>query len=225
MLTTEQMEAMRKVLPASATLSSRLLAELTRYGRFVEFDRGATLFDDGDACAGLLVVTEGRARVSKQSPDGRELLLYEIEPGEFCVLTVNCLLGRSLYPARGDAVEEIAGILIPGDLFERLIASNPDFREAVFKMLGTRLAEMLVLVEQVAFARLDSRLAALLLRYGRTRGSVLVTHQQLADDLGCTREIVSRLLTSFQARGLVTLGRKRIDLTDQTTLAELAEES
>ncbi|MEZ4655088.1 MAG: Crp/Fnr family transcriptional regulator [Candidatus Eisenbacteria bacterium] len=219
------MAAMRKVLPATASLSSRLLAELTRYGRFVEFDRGTTLFDDGDACAALLVVTEGRARVSKQSPDGRELMLYEIEPGEFCVLTVNCLLGRSRYPAKGDAVEEIAGILIPGDLFERLIASNPDFREAVFKMLGARLSEMLVLVEQVAFSRLDSRLATLLIRYGRTRGPVLVTHQQLADDLGCTREIVSRLLTSFQAQGLVTLGRKRIDLTNSEKLADLAEES
>ena len=224
MLTTEQMETMRKVLPAAATLSSRLLTELTRHGRFVEFDQGTTLFDDGDACSGLLVVTKGRARVSKQSPDGRELLLYEIEPGEFCVLTVNCLLGRTRYPAKGDAVEEIAGVLVPGDLFERLIASSPDFREAVFKMLGARLSEMLVLVEQVAFARLDARLAALLIRYGRTRGSVLVTHQQLADDLGCTREIVSRLLTSFQAQGLVTLGRKRIELANPEKLAGLAEE-
>ncbi|MFN8548100.1 MAG: Crp/Fnr family transcriptional regulator [Candidatus Eisenbacteria bacterium] len=223
MLIPEQIEALRRTLPAIATLPPTLATELLRQARFLQVESGASLFEDGDACTGLLVVTAGRARVSKQSPDGREILLYEIAPGEFCVLTVNCLLGRSRYPARGEAAEATCGVLIPGELFERLVVSTPEFREAVFRMLGSRLSEMLSLVEQVAFARLDSRLAALLLRYARGGQTVTATHQQLADDLACSREIVSRLLVSFQAQGLVDLGRKRIDLTDPPRLSALID--
>lgn len=218
MLTPEQLAALQATLPTLGTLSANLREEVARRGRIVNFRSGQPLFEDGSPCTTIFFLITGRARVSKMAADGRELLLYEIQAGEFCILTVNCLLGRTAYPAQGSAIEDGRGVLVPGDLFERLIAEGAAFRASVFALLAARLAGMLSLVEQVAFSRLDSRLVELLLRTSGTDGVVTHTHHDLASDLGCSREMVSRLLLLLQREGLLRLGRKRIEILDPAGL-------
>jgi CRP/FNR family transcriptional regulator len=161
----------------------------------------------------------GSVRVTKPSPSGREILLYRVEPGQGCLLSGGCLLGHSDYSATGIAEEDVVYLSIPPLLFHELMLQFEPFRRFVFGMYGERLAAMMELVEEVAFRKLDSRLAQLLVHRGPV---VQTTHQKLADELGSVREIVSRLLRSFEDRGWVRLEREQVSVLDPKALAELA---
>ena len=111
-------------------------------------------------------------------------------------------------------------VIVPASLFAQLVAEFAAFRDFVFHLFSERIAELMQLVEEVAFARLDRRLAKLLLARGD--GVLAITHQQLAEELGSVREIVSRLLKGFAAQGLVALGREQITVLDREGLQALA---
>jgi CRP/FNR family transcriptional regulator len=155
-------------------------------------------------------------RVAKAAPSGREILLYRVEPGQGCILSGGCLLGHADYSAKGTAETDVVLLNIPGGLFHELLLASEAFRHFVFGMYGERLAEVMELVEAVAFQRLDARLAQLLIRRGPV---VQATHQGLADELGSVREIVSRLLRGFEERGWVRLERERVSVLDPKALA------
>lgn len=199
-------------------LPAPLLGSLAREAGFAVVPRGAVLFDERQACGGFPLVLDGAVRVSKMAPNGRELHLYRVAPGESCILTSGCLLGGHPYTARGVAESETRLVILPPALFARLIDEHAPFRRHVFGLFAERIAELMQLVEEVAFRRLDERLAALLMARGPL---VRATHQALADDLGSVREIVSRLLRSFAENGWVRLGREQIEVLDADALARL----
>ena len=181
--------------------------------------KGTVFFRPGQPCRGFPLLLEGSVRVSQTSPGGREIVLYHVEPGQGCLLSGGCLLGHSDYAASGVAETEVSLISIPPALFQELLVEHEPFRRFVFGMYNERLAQVMQLVEEVAFRRLDARLAQLLVQ----RGPVLsTTQQELAHELGSVREIVSRLLRQFEERGWVELGRERITVRDARALSELA---
>lgn len=181
---------------------------------------GTRLFERGMPCGGFPLLLDGSVRVSKTSVAGREILLYRVGPGEGCVLSGSCLLGRIDYDAEGVAETEVTLLSLPPQLFDELILQHAPFRRFVFGLAATRLAEMMELVDEIAFKRLDARLARLLLQ----RAPVLQsTHQALADELGSVRVFVSRLLRSFEERGWVRLERERITVLDTQALREFAQ--
>jgi CRP/FNR family transcriptional regulator, anaerobic regulatory protein len=181
--------------------------------------KGTVFFRPGQPCRGFPLLLEGSVRVSQTSPGGREIVLYHVEPGQGCLLSGGCLLGHSDYAASGVAETEVSLISIPPALFQELLVEHEPFRRFVFGMYNERLAQVMQLVEEVAFRRLDARLAQLLVQ----RGPVLsTTQQELAYELGSVREIVSRLLRQFEERGWVELGRERITVRDAHALSELA---
>jgi len=197
-----------------ATRLARLLAE----AQLLQVPAGTVLFDASQPCRGFPLVLEGAVRVAKFAPNGREILLYRVDPGQGCILSGGCLLGHSDYTARGVAEQDVTLLAVPPALFHELMLEFEPFRRFVFGMYGERLAEVMELVEEVAFRRLDERLAQLLIH----RGPLLeATHQKLADELGSVREIVSRLLRSFEDRGWVKLERERISVLDPKALAGL----
>ena len=197
--------------------ADRLLAE----AQLLRAPRGSILFDAKQPCRGFPLLLEGSVRVTKKAPSGREILLYRVEPGQGCILSGGCLLGHSDYSASGIAEQDVMLLSVPPALFHELLLHHEPFRTFIFGMYGERLAEVMELVEEVAFRRLDARLAQLLIR----RGPVLEdTHQRLADELGSVREIVSRLLRSFEERGWVRLERERITVLDPKALSDLARE-
>ena len=205
--------------PVLAQLPKARLEELLAEAEVVRAPAGTVLFDAGQPCRGFPLVLEGSVRVAKSSPGGREIVLYRVEPGQGWILSGGCLLGHSDYSARGLAEEDVTLLSIPPALFQALMVESEPFRKLVFAMYGERLAEVMELVDEVAFRRLDQRLAQLLIR----RGPVIdATHQNLADDLGSVREIVSRLLRSFESRGWVKLERERINVLAPRPLAALA---
>ena len=205
--------------PALASLAPEEIAAICKPEVTAVIAEGTELFAERHACRGFPLLIEGSIKVVKNTSAGREMLLYRVEPGGSCVITSSCLLGHTHYTARGIAETPLRLLMLPTALFEKLIAGNAAFRDFVFHLLAERIAELMQLVEEVAFHRLDQRLAKLLLGKGEPIHS---THQTLADELGSVREIVSRLLKGFAAQGLVTLGRERIELVDRDGLRQLA---
>ena len=203
-----------------------MLAELPPVARdsvlarvqWLKVPAGTVLFDDHQACDGFPFVVSGAIRVIKASPNGRELPLYRVTPGETCVISSSCLLGQVDYNARGIAETDTELVMLPKPVFDDLLNESV-FRAFVFHLVAERIAELMQLVEEVAFHKLDQRLAAVLLGKGRV---VHTTHQHLADELGSVREIVSRLLKGFAAQGLVRLAREQIEIVDAAGLRRVA---
>jgi CRP/FNR family transcriptional regulator, anaerobic regulatory protein len=207
--------------PLFAGLPVQRLDAMLDEAQVLRAPAGDVLFDARQPCRGFPLLLEGCVRVAKASPAGREIQLYRVEPGQGCILSGGCLLGQTDYSATAVAERDTVLISIPPPLFHELMLQFEPFRRFVFGMYSERLAEVMELVEEVAFHRLDARLAQLLIH----RGPMLqATHQNLADDLGSVREIVSRLLRSFEERGWVKLERERITVLDPKALSALVQE-
>ena len=205
--------------PVLAELPAKARQALFTQGMVHRMAAGATLFAPGNPCTGFPLILEGTVRVVKASPQGREILLYRVGPGESCILSSGCLLGHSDYSASGIAETEVTLFHMPANVFQELLLASVPFRQFVFGLLGARLSEVMELVEAVAFHRVDERLARLLIHRGPM---VSASHQMLADELGSAREVVSRLLSSFAARGWVKLERERVMVTDLKSLSALS---
>ena len=212
-------ENLLKLYPALADLSATDFEALLDPGRQMTLPAGSQIFAEHQPCQGFPLVVEGSIKVLKQAPSGRELLLYRVRPGGSCIITSSCLLGHTDYNARGIAESSLTLLAVPVPLFSRLMREHTPFRDFVFHLFAERISELMQLVEEVAFARLDQRLAKALL--AREAATLNLTHQQLADELGSVREIVSRLLKGFAAQGLVSLGREQVKITDRDGLQKM----
>ncbi len=210
---------LRALYPAFETLDDARLDRLIAESLILTMKAGAVLFDEDSPCQAFPLLLEGTIRVSKVGTSGRELQLYRVVPGEACILTTSCLLGNVAYKARGVAETDMVAVALPQPVFQALSSECEPFRQYVFGLFAERIAELMQLVEAVAFQRLDRRLAALLLGKGKF---VHTTHQALADELGSVREIVSRLLKTFAEQGLVSLGREQIEIVDAARLRLVA---
>lgn len=194
------------------------VAWLEQHSQDVRLEAGQHLAWEGEACSGLGLVLEGQARVYKLGESGREITLYRVEPGESCILTASCLLSRQPFPAFAQVEQPLRALLVPGEEFRRRMDESPVWRDFVFQLLSRRLASVISVVEEVAFRRVDHRLADFLLHHGQTCD---LTHQQIAQELGTSREVVSRLLKDFERHGWVSLGRGHLTVVDVPGLKSL----
>ncbi len=201
--------------PVLEELPPDLLRKVEQTARLVQAPAGRRLFGEGSPCTHYPLLVEGSIRASKCGPDGHEILLYRLSPGESCVITVVALLGDTTYPAIGVAETALTLFGVPRSLFVELVLKSAPFRAFVFQALSHRMAHLMALIDDVAFRRVDQRLASRLLVH---KGPITATHQMLADELGTTREVVSRTLESFQESGMLRLGRKRIEILDRHAL-------
>jgi CRP/FNR family transcriptional regulator len=209
--------------PALAKVPPATLERIAANSLHRRVPSGTVMFNERTPCSGFPLVLSGAVRVVQHYPNGRELQLYRVKPGESCLVSGSCLLGDTTYPASGYADGEVELLIVPPAEFRALVADDEAFRAFVFSEFGERMATLMQLVEAIAYQKLDQRLAALLVeKSGAGRSTVQATHQALADDLGSVREIVTRLLRSFEDRGFVELGRERITLRDPAALAALA---
>jgi CRP/FNR family transcriptional regulator len=188
----------------------------------IHVPKDTVIFGPGKTPENLLLVLDGTVRVEQVSEAGREIVLYRVHPGESCVLTTACLLAHEDYSAEGVAETAVEAVAIPRAVFDQLLAESKVFREFVFSAYSRRITEMFLVIEEIAFQRMDIRLAQKLLELGRRTGAVLGTHQQLAAELGTAREVISRQLAEFQRRGWVELTRGKVALADVEAIGRLA---
>ncbi len=198
-----------QTFPAFRSSSDTMLNELLTAGRRQLIPAGKQIYHEGDACSSIAFVLAGEIRVYKIGQTGREITLYEIGPGETCILNASCILAGQSYPAHAVAVTDTDLLLVPSTEFRKLVSDHEAMREFVFTLLSRRLSGVMELVEEVAFGRMDERLADYLVE--RSADNRLeTTHQKIANDLGTSREVVSRLLKDLERKGKVRLSRNEI---------------
>lgn len=190
--------------------------------RVIRVTKGDQVFGPTNVPDSLFFLYDGRIRVSQTSDSGREIVLYRVDAGESCVLTTACMLAEEAYNAEGIAETDITAIVLPKPAFDRLVAEEEAFRNFVFAAYSRRLIDLLRVVDDVAFGRIDVRLAERLLDLAGDYKEIPATHQQLASELGTAREVISRVLQDFQKRELIAQSRGRIALTNKGALADLA---
>lgn len=192
---------------------------LAKYARIVEAPIGTIGYREGAPCGAYVMRLAGKSRVYKMSTGGREILLYRVGAGETCVITTTCLLGSSDYPASTIVEEPIRDVLIPATAFNQLMIDSAVFRKFVMTNYGALISDLIVLLDEVAFRNLGARLAKVLLDAKSTQ--ITRTHQQIADELGTAREVVSRQLKRLELKGSVSLGRGQIEITNRSSLEKL----
>jgi len=186
---------------------------LSQHPQF-EAPAGSVLLSQGQACNDALILASGRLKVIARSPEGRELLLYRIEPEQFCVLSTACLLGQDPFPAEVICETDISATVVPKAEFRRLIASQQDFQEAVFRSFSERLYQLMAQIESVTLTALKPRLWKYLQNRSEEQKSpqLTLTHQEIAVDIGSSREVISRQLKALELEGLIALSRGKITL-------------
>ncbi len=204
-------------LPDEARVSDPGWRLIGRHARIMDAPAGTELFRAGDPCSHFVIVLSGCVRVQYLDHNGNEIVLYRVREGETCILTTSCLLGQARYPAQGVAEETLQAALVPMPVFQEALAHEP-VRAYVFNTLGRRLVDLMLLIEEVAFRRMDGRLAQYLLKQGEV---VRATHQEIAVELGSAREVVSRLLKDFERKGWIAMQRRRIEILERRALEEL----
>lgn len=214
-LDTNDLSSLHAAFPALQGMGAPLRDRL-QHLQWVRASRGTELFAAGDRCQGFPLLVAGEIQVIRSTPDGHEIELYRIRPGESCIVSTSCLLGEAHYPARGHALTDVVLAAMPHDLFDALVTAHPPFRRYVFALFAERLARMIQRVEDVAFRSLTRRIAALLL--ASPDGFLEATHERLAAQIGASREAVSRALKKLEVTGCVGLARGRIAIANRAKL-------
>lgn len=208
---------------ASVALQRRIAEAATP----VRLEPGAVFYREGDAAEVFALVARGDIRVFKTGATGREISLYHVQDGEPCLVNMLCafLARPAMASAHIEATTE--AVVISAETFRDWIASEDYVRNFVFATMASRFVDVMTLVQEVAFRRVDVRLAELLLRRFDNKGLPLrvamTTHEELAAELGTVREVVSRLLKDFERTGMVTVSRGRLELRDDAQLRRMVE--
>ncbi|MEQ1812189.1 MAG: Crp/Fnr family transcriptional regulator [Terricaulis sp.] len=185
---------------------------------------GERLFRTGDPCSGFLALARGVIKVTMGSANGREIVLYRVQPGEICLQTFTCLVQQRAYGAEGVVEEAIEALLIPPSAFDRLMIDDPAFRSAIMSSVAERFVDFERTVEALAFTGLEQRVATALVRLMDSDGVARVTHEDLAVEIGSAREAVSRSLASMAKQGILALSRGSVQVLREGALQRLADE-
>ncbi|MBX9862364.1 MAG: Crp/Fnr family transcriptional regulator [Hyphomicrobium sp.] len=208
--------------PGLRKLEPSIGKPLVETSKIVTLPAGTRIFGPGQSPESYLLLLEGTVRVQQVSDSGREIVLYRVSAGESCALTTACLMGYEEYQAEGIAETDVEAVAIPRATFDDLIARSAEFRRFVFTAFSVRVTNLFKIIDEVAFSRIDIRLAQRLLELADGEGRVSLTHQQLASELGTAREVISRQLHEFQRRNWISATRGETRLLALKDLKNLA---
>ncbi len=220
MIDQAQQARVMQCLPLLQGASPGFQAEFFQAASLAHVDRGGVIAMEGDACARLALLVGGRVRVYKTAATGREITLYHIGAGDSCVLTASCIMSHSPFPAIAEAQTEVDAVLIPAAKVHAWM-TEPVWSGFIFGLVSKRLADVISVLEDVAFQRMDARIAAYVVRLANEAPVLTITHHEIAAELGTSREVVSRILKDFENRGLVKVGRGELIITDRERLKAL----
>lgn len=222
MLSRERYASLLQSFPFLRAADPVLAAECRSTLMRARLPRGRHVFQAGDRATALPLLTAGSVRVYQVGRSGREITLYRFGAGQACLLSASAILGGSRLPVAA-VVEERADVaLVPAAALRRWVHAHAVWRDFVFQLMSQRLTDVLGLVNAVVFERMDARVAALLVERTTGGGTLRITHQVIAAELGTSREVVSRILESLAAAGLLRVTRGRIEVLDQAGLAASA---
>ena len=216
-----QFKRVSEALPILQHAEPQLVHEFQQAAFLAKIPAGHDVFLEDDQVDAIALLISGVVRVYKIGETGREITLYRFGNGESCILTANAILAKKTFPAIAVVEKDAEAVMIPADIFRQWVAKYDLWREFVFDLLSQRLSSVMSIVEEVAFRRMDERLASLLWTRSRVQSPMRITHQEIASELGSSREVISRLLEDFSQRGFVRVGRGEIEILDVDGLQTL----
>lgn len=192
------------------------LTSYIAYGDALNVADGTCLFRPGDEGRVFLIVKSGSVRVEQTNSAGRTVVLYRVEAGDGCVLTTTCLLSGQPYSGYGYAEGKVSAVGISAERFRSLLASDSRFQELVFRGFAARVGELTNVIDELLEHRTDLRLARWLAN--RQEAEINMTQQEIAQELGTAREVISRTMKSFETRGWIQLSRGAVKIADPNAL-------
>lgn len=194
--------------------------------RAVSLPAGSDFYCEGDVVPQFALVGLGSIRVFKVGVTGREITLYHVQEGETCLINMLCVFLERPASANARAEAPVEAVVLPAAQFRELARRSDAVRTFVFEAMAARLIDVMTVTAEVAFRKMDERLADHLERRfdlrGQPRTEIIVTHEEIAAELGTAREVVSRLLKELERSGAVSLSRGHIQLRDVRILGEAA---
>ncbi len=202
------LEKIFKAFPTLQDSEIKVKEEIQKHAMIALIPKGEVVFFEGAECKNLALLLSGSVRVYKTAENGREITLYRLGAGESCVLTASCIFAHNSFPAVAVTEEEVEAAVIPSHVFREWIDCHAIWRNYVFNLLAKRLSSVIMTLEEVVFLRMDIRIAEFLIKlYGSGKVDVKITHQDIAMELGTSREVVSRILKNFESEKLISQKR------------------
>lgn len=214
MITQDQVKRISLALPLLQQADPQLLHEFQQAAFLARIPKGQDVFLEGSQVDAIALLISGVVRVYKIGETGREITLYRFGNGQSCILTANAILSQKTFPAVATVEKEAEAVMIPADTFRSWVVRHDVWREFIFDLLSQRLSTVMVVIDEIAFRRMDARIASFLLNRAYAHNPIHITHQQIASELGSSREVISRLLEDFSERGLIRSGRGEIEVLD-----------
>lgn len=194
--------------------SPGLVSKLYEHGIQKSFKAGEILLNEEAYIRSIPIVMQGTLKVSQTEENGREILLYYLKQGDSCIMSFLGGMHQESSKVRVEAEEDAEILMIPIEKVSYFIKEFPQWLDYIFKMYHQRFEELLDIVNAIAFKKVDERLMDLLKQKSELLNtkSLQITHEQLANELGTARVVVSRLLKRLEEEGKVVLGRNRIEI-------------
>ncbi|MGD2116864.1 MAG: Crp/Fnr family transcriptional regulator [Chromatiales bacterium] len=213
------LQLFRQHFPDLAQTDSPLYELILREASVMQIKAGGNICLEGNQCTHLALLLEGQGRVYKMGETGREITLYRVNVGESCILTASCIISQRSFPAFASCTRDLTAIMIPANRVLDWLQDYSNWRQYLLGLVAERLDRVISIVEDVAFARMDQRIIGFLLSAAKD-DSVVATHQEIADELGTSREVVSRILKDYEKRQLLRVDRGHITLLDRQALSD-----
>lgn len=204
------------VLSSEFTSSPELVEKLYQNGVTKSYHEGDIILDENSSIRSIPIVMKGMIKVIRTEEDGREILLYYIKAGESCIMSFLGGMHKEKSIVKAEVEEDAEILFLPVDKVSLFIKEHPEWLDYIFRLYHKRFEELLDIINAIAFKKVDERLLNLLYKKSINLNSktIIITHEQLANELGTARVVVSRLLKQLEDAGKLQLGRNKITLLE-----------
>ncbi|GEJ47160.1 Crp/Fnr family transcriptional regulator [Chryseobacterium sp. ON_d1] len=208
------------ILSSEFSSSPDLVEKLYQYGTTKNYHEGDIILDENASIRSIPIVMKGMLKVIRTEEDGREILLYYIKAGESCIMSFLGGMHNEKSIVKAEIEEDAEILFLPIDKVSLFIKEHPEWLDYIFRLYHKRFEELLDIINAIAFKKVDERLLSLLQKKCELTGSEIIhtTHEQLANELGTARVVVSRLLKQLEEDGKLKLGRNKIVLLKSLNL-------
>jgi len=194
--------------------SNELISTIEENGSLQDFETGTILMRTGQYIKNTVLITKGKIKIYREGEDGGEFLMYYLQPGQACAISMICTAKSEKSQIMAKVVEDVTVMMIPLQMMDKWMMEHRSWYEFVIETYRSRFEEVLEVVDNIAFRSMDERLEFYLKRHSDACGcsEVNLSHQEIATELNTSREVISRLLKKMEQRGLVKLNRNQIEL-------------
>ena len=184
-----------------------------------------TVIHNGGECSGLLLIKSGQLRAYILSDEGREITIYRLFDRDMCLFSASCMMNSLQFDISVEAEKDSDLWVIPSEVYREIMRESAPAANYTNELMAARFSEVMWLIEQIMWKRMDQRVAAFLLEEAAIEGAnqLKITHEAIANHLGTHREVITRMLRYFQSEGMVKLSRGTVELTGEAQLKALRD--